>query len=81
MDRERIVVHQLDDTGFEIVVQYFEVVQISDNYNNRRCNHAFCALSHAVAETIEPECRIKKIKTKLHHQINYSYNFQCILFE
>lgn len=60
MDRERIVVHQLDDTVYGIVVRCFEVVQISDNYNSRRCNHAFCALFRAVAETIEP----KKKKTQ-----------------
>lgn len=72
MDRERIVVHQLDDTGVAIVVQYFEVVQISDNYNSRRCNHASYALSHAAAETIEPK---RKTKTKLYHRINYLVQF------
>lgn len=54
MDREKIAVHQLDDTVYEIVVQCFEAVQISDNYSSRRCNHAFYALFHAVAETIAP---------------------------
>lgn len=68
MDRERIVVHQLDDTVYGIVVRCFEVVQISDNYNSRRCNHAFCALFRAVAETIEP-----KEKKPKEHQINYLF--------
>lgn len=55
MDRERIEVHQLDDTVCETVVQYFEVVRISGNYNSQRCNRASYALFHAVAETIEPK--------------------------
>lgn len=69
MDRERKVVHQLDDTVYENLVRYFGVIQISDNYNSRRCNRASCVLFHAVAETIEPKTKTKAQK----HKINNSY--------
>lgn len=72
MDRERIVVHQLDDIEVGTVAQCFEVVQISDNCSSRRCNHASYALSRAVAETIEPENE-QKSKQNTHHRINYLY--------
>lgn len=68
MDREKRVVRRLVDTANVIVVQYFEVIQISGNCKNQRCNRASCVLSHAVVETIGPE-----IIQKTSQFINYSF--------
>lgn len=70
------MVHQLDDIEFGIVVQCFEVVQISDNCSSRRCSRASYALSHAAAETIEPENE-QESKQNTHHQI---INYLRIIF-
>lgn len=70
MDREKRVVRQLVDTEAVFVVQYFGVIQISDNCKNQRYNHASCAPFHVVVETIGPEIRHRK------SHINYS----CITF-
>lgn len=82
MDRERIVVHQLDDIESGIVVRCFEVVQISDNCSSPGCNHASYALSRAVAETIEPEMNGNQNKnTNTPPNQLFTHNFQWILFK
>lgn len=81
MDRERKAVHQLDDTVYEIVVQCFGAVQISDNYSSRRCNRAFYALFRAVAETIEPKMNNqtnKNARNQLFTHVQYSIECDAI---
>lgn len=61
MDRERTVVRQLADIEFEMMVQCFEVVHISDNCKSQRCNHASCAPFRVAVETIEPKSNTSKL--------------------
>lgn len=74
MDPGRTTVRQLVGTEFVIGAQYYGAFPISDNCKNWLCNHASCAPSRAVVETIEP-----KHKTQTNKHI-YLFNVYWMMY-